>query len=178
MKQVYLWAAIFAASAPQLDRRACDHAAPPPGTHYVCLPADSCNCHLERDEPEDDQGDHLARESEVACASSGLQYFEAPSYPEEARRAQKQGIVQAQVLVGPSGIRGVKIESGDPLFTGPVTETLKRWRFSPADRERLYAVSVRFLLAGDPSADCASQVSGTSPLDLIITAHPPPALLR
>ena len=173
MKYLYFWVALLASGALQVDRRTCDHAAPPPGMHYVCLPADSCNCHLEKDQPEGDQGGYGSSGSDTPCATNGLKYFVVPTYPVEAREAGKQGMVQAQILVGSSGLRSVKIESGDSLFAESVTETLSKWKFAPADSERIYALSVQFRLAGNPSGDRAAAVSGVSPLELVITAHPP-----
>lgn len=172
MKYVYLWVILVAARASGVDRGVCDHPAPPPGMHYVCAPADSCNCHLEKDEPEED-GRRDSRVSGDPCAADGLQRFVAPDYPVAAWKTGKQGMVQAQVVVGPSGIIKVKIESGDFLFAQAVTDTVKDWKFAPSDPQRIYAVNIRFRLAGTPMRNLASAVSGTSPLDLVITANPP-----
>ena len=172
MKYIYLLIALAASSAPQVSRRACDHAAPPSGMHYVCVPGDSCNCHLEKDETEAAEGVADSRESRSPCDTGGVQYFVAPSYPDEARQMKKQGIVQAQVLVGQSGVASVKIESGDPALSPSVTDALKQWQFAPSNPERIYAVSIQFRLAGNASPDRAASVSGRSPLELLITAHP------
>jgi hypothetical protein len=173
MKYVYLWMVLLAARAGGVDRGVCDHAAPPPGMHYVCAPADSCNCRLEKDDLEEDGGGNDSGVSGEACAATGLQHFVAPDYPLAAWQAGKQGMVQAQVVVGASGIVKVKIESGDPLFAQPVADTLKTWKFAPSDPERIYAIAIRFRLAGTPTRDRATTVSGASPLVLEVTAHPP-----
>jgi Gram-negative bacterial TonB protein C-terminal len=174
MKYISLWAILLVARAGGVDHGVCDHAAPPPGMHYVCAPADSCNCRLEKDEPVADAEGKDSRVSGEACAASGLQHFVAPDYPLAAWQAGKQGMVQAQVVVGPSGILKVKIESGDPVFAQPVTDTLKTWKFAPSESQRIYAISIRFRFAGTPTGHPATTVGGASPLELEVTAHPPP----
>jgi TonB family protein len=166
---------LLASPAFQAQRRTCDHAAPPAGMHYVCDPRDSCSCHLEKDQPENDEtaGDPSAIPAAQSCAASNLKYFVAPVYPAQARRARKQGAVKAQLTVGPSGSAQIRIESGDPPFAKQVGEALKKWKFAPADPPQVLTVNITFTLAGNPSEDAVTTVSGTSPLELVITASPP-----
>jgi TonB family protein len=166
---------LLATPAFQAQRRTCDHAAPPAGMHYVCDPRDSCSCHLEKDQPENDEtaGDPSAIPAAQSCAASNLKYFVTPVYPAQSRRARKQGAVKAQLTVGPSGSAQIRIESGDPPFAKQVAEALKKWKFAPADPPQVLTVSITFTLAGNPSADAVTTVGGASPLELVITASPP-----
>jgi hypothetical protein len=108
-----------------------------------------------------------------ACAATGLEHFVAPDYLLAAWQAGKQGMVQAQVMVGPSGIVTVKIEPGDPLFAQPFSDTLQTWKFAPSDPPRIYAVAIWLRLAGNPTRDRAATLSGASPLNEEVTAHLP-----
>jgi TonB family protein len=166
---------LLASPAFQAQRRSCDHAAPPPGMHYVCDPGDSCSCHLEKDQPENDEtaGNTSVIPAASSCTASNLKYFVAPVYPAQARRARKQGVVTAQLTVGSSGRARIRIESGDPTFAKQVAEALKKWKFAPADPPQALTVSITFTLAGNPSENAVTTVGGTSPLELVITASPP-----
>jgi len=165
---------LFAPLAPQLQRRTCDHAIPPEGMHYVCARADSCDCHLEKDEPESDETAGKPSRMPIVepCTSSTLRYFVAPDYPETARRSRKQGVVRAHLTVDASGTAAIKIDSGDPVLADQVATTLKKWKFAPADPPQTLAVTFTFALAGDPTENAVTTVSGSSPLDLVVTVSP------
>jgi TonB family protein len=167
---------LFAHFAFQAQRRTCDHAAPPAGMHYVCAQGDSCNCHLEEDQPDrDGSGGTSSRIPRVEpCVSSSVKYFVVPAYPEAARRARKQGVVTARLAVLASGVAEVSIESGDPVFAELVVEALKKWKFAPTGPPQEITATVAFMLTGNPTKEAVTTVSGSSPLDLVITATPPP----
>jgi TonB family protein len=98
----------------------------------------------------------------------------APDYPPLARQAGKQGTVIAWLAIDPAGnIDEVKIPSGDPLLAGPVIQILKNWKFAPTGATQTASVSVTFALAGHPvTKPVAATVSGSSPLNLVITTSP------
>lgn len=157
---------------PQKD--VCDHPTPPEGMHYVCAPRDSCNCHLEKDEVEDNRAQAgQASTADELCLSKSLKHFVAPHYPAAAREARKQGTVTAELIVDNSGHHTVKIESGDAVFTEPVLVALRNWRFVPSASPLKFAATFTFALAGNPTANAITSVSGSSPLNLVIIATPP-----
>jgi TonB family protein len=166
---------LFAHLAFQVQRRSCDHAAPPEGMHYVCAPRDLCNCHLEKDPSENDEGSASPPTTTAVepCSASDLKYFVAPAYPASARQARMQGTVTAQLVVDPSGTAKVKIESGDAPFAGQVITALKKWRFAPAVSPKTLTATFTFALADNPTGNAGTTVSGSSPLNLVITATAP-----
>jgi TonB family protein len=170
----FLW---FAPLALPLQRGSCDHAIPPEGMHYVCVPQDTCNCRLQKDQDEpdnDEAAESPARAPSVeTCLTSTVKYFVAPAYPETARRSRNQGVVRARLTVNASGTAAVKIDSGDPAFAEQVVTTLKKWKFAPANPPRTLTATFTFALAGDPADSPVTTVSGSSPLNLVITAAPP-----
>ena len=55
-----------------------------------------------------------------------------PEYPPVARQLRIQGTVELQVLVAETGeVLKVDIVSGNPMFTGPSAQAVKRWKFRP-----------------------------------------------
>jgi TonB family protein len=175
IKPAYL-VLVLLGMAHQIHQHTCDHAAPPPGMHYVCEHADSCNCRLQKDEEENEGAAEKSADlsANQQCASSTVNYFVAPTYPEEAWQAGRQGTVRAQVLVASSGTAEIKMISGDPVLAREVTEALKKWKFASSKLPRVLDIRVRFLLAGNPTAKPFITVSGASPLDLVVTAPPIP----
>jgi TonB family protein len=171
--------ALFQSFAFQIQKRTCDHPAPPEGMHYVCAPQDSCDCHLERDRSEEGQSDNGGVSASSAtsafepCSARDLKYFVAPAYPRAARQAKKQGTVTAQLVVDTSGTATVKIESGDLAFSEQVVTALKKWRFAPSNAQKTLAATFTFALAGEPTEYASTTVSGSSPLNLVIAATPP-----
>ena len=159
----------------QIEKRTCDHAAPPEGMHYVCSPKDSCDCRLERNSSEEGAAEG-ARESSAdaaACASAGLKYFVAPAYPPAARARKKQGTVTVRLTVDASGTAQVKIEAGDPQLAESVLSALQKWRFAPAEHPRTVTATFTFAIAGDATEAMRTTVAGSSPLNLVIAASPP-----
>ena len=167
--------ALLGSPDPQLEKRACDHAVPPEGMHYVCSPKDSCDCHLERNSTDAGSNESArASSSEAApCASATLKYFVAPAYPPEARAAKKQGTVTARLTVDASGTPQVKIESGDSELAESVVSALEKWRFTPAEKPRTITATFTFAIAGDATDAMRTTVAGSSPLNLVIAVSPP-----
>lgn len=59
-----------------------------------------------------------------------------PTYPEVARKFNVSGVVKVQVLIAPDGqIKDVKVIGGHPLLVSAVQETLKNWKYAPANSE-------------------------------------------
>ena len=55
-----------------------------------------------------------------------------PEYPPMAKQMHLAGKVQVDAYISPDGIVDqVKMVNGNPLFTGAVTNALKKWKFSP-----------------------------------------------
>jgi len=166
---------LFAHLAFCAQRRTCDHAAPPAGMHYVCTQGDPCNCHLEEDQP--DKGEAVGNSARVPtvepCASRSVKYFVAPAYPVTARLTRKQGVVTARLVIDGSGVAEVTIESGDPVFAQPVVEALRQWKFAPSEPRQEATATFTFVLTRTPTKEAVTTVSGSSPLELVITASPP-----
>jgi TonB family protein len=147
--------------------------------HYVCAKQNSCDCRLVADEPDNgdeqsEKGPPIPAPDLSSCNSGNVKYFVAPDYPLPARQAAKQGTVIARLAINPAGdVDEVEIQSGDPLLTGPVIKTLKNWKFAPTGATQTASVSVTFALAGNSvTKPAATTVSGSSPLNLVITAYP------
>src|SRR6266704_4524438 len=59
-----------------------------------------------------------------------------PAYPETARRFRLTGVVKVQVVIAPDGqIKSTKIIGGHPFLVNAVEETLKNWKYAPANSE-------------------------------------------
>jgi TonB family protein len=176
LKALVLTFALLGSSVAQVEKRTCDHPAPPEGMHYVCSPKDSCDCWLERNSSEGSSGDGVqatTRDDNANCASATLKYFVAPAYPPAARAAKKQGTVAARLTVDASGTAQIKIESGDPQLAESVVSALSKWRFAPAEQPRTIAATFTFAIAGDATDSMRTTVAGSSPLNLVISASPP-----
>jgi len=165
-----LWSAAF-----QIQKRTCDHPAPPEGMHYKCAPQNACDCHLEKDAAEDEA--RTANAGSAAenqpCSADKVKYFVVPAFPEPARKARKQATITARLAIESSGTAQVEIESADPAFAEAVRAALHKWRFAPTAAGKTLAASFTFTLAGDPSDCNSTTVSGASPLNLVISAPPP-----
>ena len=166
---------LLASAAFQVQKRNCDHPAPPEGMHYVCAAQDSCDCRLERDQSENGEAPASAATTPAAepCSSSNLKYFVAPAFPATARQARKQGTVAAQLVVDTSGTATIEIKSGDAAFAAPVLAALKKWRFAPSVASKTLTATFTFALAGNPTENATTTVSGSSPFNLVIAATPP-----
>jgi TonB family protein len=175
LKTLILTFALLGSAAAQVEKRTCDHAAPPEGMHYVCDPKDSCDCRLENNTSEDNPGEghHAANSADRPCSSAELKYFVAPGFPPGARAARKQGTVTARLNLDASGTAQVKIESGDPQFAESVVSALSKWRFAPVEKPGTITTTFTFAIAGDPTDAMRTTVAGSSPLNLVISASPP-----
>jgi TonB family protein len=161
----------------QHQQPTCDLAAPPPGMHYICANPNSCDCRLVADDTSGEESQNASPipvSNASSCTADKVKYFVAPDYPPRALHAAKQGTVIATLAINPSGdVDEVKIHSGDPLLDGSVIETLKMWKFVTSGAAQSVDVSVTFAFAGDTvTKPVASTVSGSSPLNLVITASP------
>ena len=163
-----LWSAAF-----QIQKRICDHPAPPEGMHYKCAPQNACDCHLEKDAAEDEARTANAGSAaeNQSCSADRVKYFVVPAFPEPARKARRQATITAHLAIESSGT--VEIESADPVFAEAVRAALHKWRFAPAAAGKTLTASFTFALAGDPSDRISTTVSGASPLNLVISAPPP-----
>lgn len=177
-KSLWLIAILFLSPAFQIQKRTCDHPAPPEGMHYICNPQNACDCRLERDSQEA-QEDSTAPATPPAaspaepCSAEKVKYFVVPPYPAEARKARKQGTVTVQLTVDRPGAAIVEIEAGAPVFAEPVRMALKKWRFAPSAESQTLTATFTFAIAGNPTEHMSTTVSGSSPLNLVIAATPP-----
>src|SRR5438270_10114773 len=155
----------------QIQKRSCDHPAPPEGMHYVCAPQNPCVCRLDKASSED-EGSPDSPAAIEPCSADKVKYFVAPAYPETARKAGKQGTVTALLTVENRGIAQVKIESGDPAFTAAVQTAIHKWRFAPSATGQTLTATFTFALAGNPTEHISTTVSGASPLIWLYPALP------
>jgi protein TonB len=55
-----------------------------------------------------------------------------PDYPAVARQLKLQGDVEVEIVVGENGaVESATPRSGNPVFTRPAVDALKRWKFRP-----------------------------------------------
>ena len=156
----------------QIQKRLCDHPAPPEGMHYVCAPQNACDCHLEKDAVENEAPATASPAQNQPCSADKVTYFVVPAYPESARRAGKQATVTARLTIESSGAAHVEIESGDAALVESVRTAVAKWRFAPSAAGETLTATFTFTLAGNPGGPAAT-VSGASPLKLVISAPPP-----
>jgi hypothetical protein len=74
----------------QIQKRTCDHAAPPEGMHYACAPQNPCDCRLEKDSS-DDEGSPAPPAAIEPCSADKVKYFVATAYPEPQGRQARNG---------------------------------------------------------------------------------------
>ena len=59
-----------------------------------------------------------------------------PAYPPIAKSLHLTGVVKVQVVIGTDGeIKATKVLGGNPLFVEATLETLKKWKYAPAQTE-------------------------------------------
>lgn len=59
-----------------------------------------------------------------------------PVYPETARQFRLSGVVKVQVVIALDGqIKDVKVIGGHPVLVTAVQDTLKNWKYAPANSE-------------------------------------------
>ena len=165
---------VLVSSGFQIQKRICDHAAPPEGMHYVCAPQNACDCHLEKDAAEEEAPDANAGSvaENQSCSADKVTYFVVPAFPEPARKARKQATITAHLTIESSGEAKVEIEPGDASLVQSVRVALAKWRFAPSAAGETLTATFTFALAGNPGGPVAT-VSGASPLKLVIAASPP-----
>ncbi len=68
-----------------------------------------------------------------------------PAYPETAKRFRLTGVVKVQVVIAPDGqIKSTKVIGGHPLLVNAVEETLKNWKYAPANAETTASLEFNF----------------------------------
>ncbi len=152
---------------------ACDHAAPPAGMRWVCASRDTCDCRLVPSGAL--AGEQVGGTKTLSPTSASqslvcrIASFVVPGYPEEARRARKEGVITATLLLAADGtVKDVHVQSGDQQLAGAAESAWRQWRFMAGNREESIPVSVRFVLA----ENAAGSVSGSSLLNAVVTASP------
>lgn len=59
-----------------------------------------------------------------------------PTYPEVAKRLNLSGVVKVQVVIGADGrIKETNFIGGHPILVNAVEQTLKNWKYAPANGE-------------------------------------------
>ncbi len=70
----------------------------------------------------------VSRAEAMSAAITRIQ----PQYPAMARQLKIEGTVELEATVSETGaVEEVAIVSGNPLFTKPAAETVKKWKFTP-----------------------------------------------
>jgi TonB family protein len=68
-----------------------------------------------------------------------------PQYPGLARSMNIQGIVRADVLVGPTGrVKSVEVKGGHPVLAQSAQDALRQWKWEAASHETHEIVELRF----------------------------------
>ena len=68
-----------------------------------------------------------------------------PQYPGLARSLNLQGIVRAEVLVGPNGkVKYVEVKGGNPVLADAAQSALRQWKWEPSAHETHESVELRF----------------------------------
>ena len=150
---------------------ACDHAAPPPGMRWACAADLPCECHLvpAGEHDLDEGGIPESSGPGTQCIACRISYFVVPDYPAAARKAQKHGSVSAMLVLRAEGtVQEARIQSGDPELAQAARAAFQEWRFTPGGHPESVPVWVKFVL----SDNAAASVTGTSLLNLTITANP------
>jgi len=152
---------------------ACDHAAPPRACAGCAPPrtlATVISCPLDQEARIWMRLKNPVHQPWWPSASpSRIDYFVVPGYPAAAINAQKQGSVSATLVLTAEGVvQEVRIQSGDPEFAKAARLAFQQWWFAPGGRPENIPVHVRFTLSDSP----AGPVTGTSLLNLVVTAQP------
>jgi TonB family protein len=68
-----------------------------------------------------------------------------PRYPELAKNLRLSGVVKVQIVIAPDGkITSTKVLGGHPLFVSSVEDTLKNWKYAPANTETTTQLEFNF----------------------------------
>jgi TonB family protein len=140
---------------------------------WVCSAEDPCDCHLVPAGSGDQDLDDAGKRDSSAAVAQGItchiDFFVVPAYPVAARKARKQGSVSAILVLSTEGtVQEVRIQSGDPELAKAARLALQQWRFTPRGGLQSIPVYVKFALSENP----AGSVTGTSLLNLVVTAQP------
>lgn len=69
----------------------------------------------------------------------------APVYPGLARSMALQGTVKVEAVVAPDGsVKDVAIKGGHPVLAQAAVNTVRRWRWEPAEHESREIVELKF----------------------------------
>jgi len=68
-----------------------------------------------------------------------------PDYPWDLKRAAIGGMVRLDVVVSPDGsVNNVLVVGGNPILAECAMKAVKKWKYTPADRETNVRVNVAF----------------------------------
>ena len=69
----------------------------------------------------------------------------APVYPDLARSMALQGTVKVQVVVAPDGsVKDVAIKGGHPVLAQAAVNTVRHWRWEPAEHKSHEVIELKF----------------------------------
>ena len=129
----------------------CDHAAPPPGMHYVCK--SQCDCHLEGKLKNDEDGiapaNQPSAENQPSTCQTVPTFIFAPPYPRVAQLNRIAGTVYIQLEIGDRGsVSNASIQQGQPQLAGAALNAAKKWVFS-SGCSKMQTVRMRFEITFD-----------------------------
>jgi len=68
-----------------------------------------------------------------------------PQYPAFLRNLSIEGVVRADVLVGPEGkVKSLEVKGGHPVLVQSAETALRQWKWEPASHESHVRVELRF----------------------------------
>jgi TonB family protein len=68
-----------------------------------------------------------------------------PQYPSLARSMNLQGVVRADVLVGPNGkVKYVEVKGGHPVLADAAQNALRQWKWELSAHETHESIELRF----------------------------------
>ena len=157
-----------AQAAPEKSKIICDHAAPPPGMHYVCK--SQCDCHLEGKLKNDQDGIAPAPTPDNQGACQPL-IVAAPAYPKTALNNRIGDTVVIQAYIdSDGGVMSVSLEKGHQQLSAPALEAVKKWRFSAGCGNRQ---TVRMTFEVEYDQKQSSGFRFISPNQVVITGVSP-----
>lgn len=66
-------------------------------------------------------------------------------YPAIARNMHLGGVVKVEAIVAPNGtVKAVAVRGGPPILTGAAADAVRKWKWTPANRETREPVEVKF----------------------------------
>lgn len=168
----------------------CEHAAPPPGSHWVCdNPDQPCQCHLEsnvRGRPIFSDGVPHWRPisaqqkaaGEAGCKRVSVKHFVAPFYPEIARLGQVQGTIIVFARLDAEGHVTSALPEGPIALAESAFTAVRQWTFhNPAHAKSVtiavkYSLQQKALTTNTPLTD----VSADLPCVVEVSALPTPPI--